>query len=1113
MGNFFKQPDFCTGTDDKKKEWQELQNFNHKDITTIRDAVKNKDIPIDENWSPLFYTKLLRAKIQQRGDSDCYIRRLDDVATYLGRQLPFHKKKETDAEKERVDRLTLIYLMELSAICQLSASQGYSERARSIIKDVKHNITINYQNKETSESRKELASKLAPYEFYELWARYNIGIAYFHQREYRKAVLEFNWIIWQVKKWGEDINKGSDKEKAKAKKCLKFFSDVKNDDYEEPMGRELLLLPAILYRAEVQLKLQMAYHTLDTLNKHENEDRSDELHCWGSEHRRVAADIIKAQAYQQLGRLDKSWEVFQKALRFFGCNTNLGERRVGPIIPTFSQDNHRFLNLQERFISILIEDHLQWLSLDGVDDNDIGEDLRHLVKYGELIRHDKEGKIIKTNPCEDYTKEVSDFEDYLESLKGAITNYWKIVEHHADNRSGYFQQVAKYLGWLTKTADFRIQDCTDTRSRDARENIINIAKKLYKEAEREGILKEEPGMNSDEIGKFPKCLHDSEGIDLRRIEPEHYAWFTGDMLKFFESKTIKPDNGNQDKQYFIKRLIKLERKERNNLRINDLELHYKYYEPQELLKHGLGEELCWRGIDKEKVNYFSGLLKCAPEKNKELSSSDFVSHDYEKLMKDWDDYFVRHLEFPSIHELDTKKNQYYFVGLQRWNSSSPAKGYSVGGGYLLYHLDKNKQVDLGIAIDPGFDFVRNLFHSGFSLDDIDIILISHAHVDHIRDFESIITLIYELKKKSKRERRVHVILSLGTYERLKYIIESPGFRYFIEPYIIDIDREINEDYFEHLGVGDETIDFKFERIQPRDQEPNRQIERFRAVLPAMKGENNHRVKIIPTRAYHDDNTYYSDSFGFLIKLRKDDSEDKETIFGYTGDTKWIYPNLPDPQLSKEWGNGKRSFKDIAEQYQDCDALVVHLGSLIKANEESREYSFSVYDECKHGNNYNCEKLVCKENHPYLVGMLRLLSSLSGNQHNNNHGKPLIMISEFGEELKGNIRTDFVKRLQRTYEGKLVFLPVDVGMNVQLCRKDDELIQERKNKCTCKVWCVQCQKFVNISDADFEMYGNDNALYCVCRTCKRATPDDVLQTKLRKLYEVGYDINTKKDDDN
>ncbi|GAG92357.1 unnamed protein product [marine sediment metagenome] len=105
---------------------------------------------------------------------------------------------------------------------------------------------------------------------------------------------------------------------------------------------------------------------------------------------------------------------------------------------------------------------------------------------------------------------------------------------------------------------------------------------------------------------------------------------------------------------------------------------------------------------------------------------------------------------------------------------------------MLYHTDANGYVDMGIAIDPGFDFVRNLFHMGFSLYDIDIVLISHAHLDHIRDFESIVLLLNELKVREGKKRRIHMILTLGAYRRLEHIVEDPTFRYFIEPYIIDI---------------------------------------------------------------------------------------------------------------------------------------------------------------------------------------------------------------------------------------------------------------------------------------------------------------------------------------
>ena len=165
-------------------------------------------------------------------------------------------------------------------------------------------------------------------------------------------------------------------------------------------------------------------------------------------------------------------------------------------------------------------------------------------------------------------------------------------------------------------------------------------------------------------------------------------------------------------------------------------------------------------------------------------------------MDHWDKRFLNHLEIESVHFPRCKA--LHLLGLQRWNSTSPAIGRSLGGGYLIYHTHNKGQVDLGVAVDPGFDFVRNLFHLGFSLSDIDVVLLSHAHLDHIRDFESLVTLCLELNKRhpDKVKRRLHTIMTLGVYRRLSHIFDSTGLREFVEPYILDIEKEITPKFIE-----------------------------------------------------------------------------------------------------------------------------------------------------------------------------------------------------------------------------------------------------------------------------------------------------------------------------
>ncbi|RJP73298.1 MAG: MBL fold metallo-hydrolase [Candidatus Abyssobacteria bacterium SURF_17] len=114
----------------------------------------------------------------------------------------------------------------------------------------------------------------------------------------------------------------------------------------------------------------------------------------------------------------------------------------------------------------------------------------------------------------------------------------------------------------------------------------------------------------------------------------------------------------------------------------------------------------------------------------------------------------------------------FFSVLRKWNSHTPIlpseKGDNHGGGYFLYIRGKDGERGRGIAIDPGFNFVENLYEEGFKASDIDAVLISHAHNDHTVDLESILTLVHVINKNTdkKRKKKIDLFLNLGTF--IKY---------------------------------------------------------------------------------------------------------------------------------------------------------------------------------------------------------------------------------------------------------------------------------------------------------------------------------------------------------
>ncbi|MCP4151098.1 MAG: hypothetical protein GY757_25360 [bacterium] len=88
-----------------------------------------------------------------------------------------------------------------------------------------------------------------------------------------------------------------------------------------------------------------------------------------------------------------------------------------------------------------------------------------------------------------------------------------------------------------------------------------------------------------------------------------------------------------------------------------------------------------------------------------------------------------------------------------------------GGGYFFSWRK------FGIAVDPGHNFIDNLYQTGYSVRDIDSIVITHDHLDHHADFEAIVDLLYQCNKRGD-EKKISVFLNPTTYTKYYSLLKN-----------------------------------------------------------------------------------------------------------------------------------------------------------------------------------------------------------------------------------------------------------------------------------------------------------------------------------------------------
>lgn len=252
-----------------------------------------------------------------------------------------------------------------------------------------------------------------------------------------------------------------------------------------------------------------------------------------------------------------------------------------------------------------------------------------------------------------------------------------------------------------------------------------------------------------------------------------------------------------------------------------------------------------------------------------------------------------------------------FVVLRRWQSYNPkvphpSRAQVRGGGYLLFWNEN------GIVIDPGFDFIQNLYDEGFSIDDIDAVIVTHAHPDHDGDLLNLLMLIKEWNEfheqigQDHRLKKVDLFLSEGVYAKhAAWLQATPhGLGRVVVLPSLSWDKDSRS---ERPGTVRGTNPRLELRVPPGASHGER----------ARRRPYDIALEVVP--AWHADVITRTSAIGLKIHLYADAKV--VGVIGYTGDTKAYGLDITNPN------DRGSAFLQIDRQYEDCDILVAHLGDV------------------------------------------------------------------------------------------------------------------------------------------------------------------------------------------
>lgn len=482
--------------------------------------------------------------------------------------------------------------------------------------------------------------------------------------------------------------------------------------------------------------------------------------------------------------------------------------------------------------------------------------------------------------------------------------------------------------------------------------------------------------------------------------------------------------------------------------------------------------------------------------------------------------------------LETGQQALELVCLRRYSSffpflPRPAAFRALGGGYLVQVHEQGPGRPFGIAIDPGPDFIENLYTCGYSIADVHMIVLTHDHADHVASVDALLALmgirrdLYEADTPFNQEKNRCLAIVGNESVRRRY-------EHFGLPHPVKLDPKTGKP----AARSDAVRVLSFEdiaEITSLDDEA-----RSRAKLDAEIFLGPRRLRIEPVRTWgHTDANGYP-SQGFLLRLELSDEKGRgqeQVSILFSGDTG--SPRQEERRSGraarKELFAGSEEDKDLLEAVEEADVVVAHISAVplkelrelsgLDTDDEAvapavgqyrelwdeaveqaefkwegrderegalrtkfllnqLQFGFRSRPDKRMGEDFSVspfspisELRKQPERHLYLTGLIEIAEKMAEAPRS----QALLLVGELREEL-GTFRTQIARRIRDAYFGGRErasgpsALTTDIGLRVRLTR-------EGRSEPQSSVLCSTCDLDNDLLDG--ERYHSPREVYELC----------------------------------